>query len=549
LTPKGLDNFSALLSVSHAESESGQVQTNIPQSGSPFDQRLTTNNDPRTINSDTDLVSLDLEYELNDHWSLSTITTYSDVTSSQIDIDLDGGNLESIIGTSIVNTDTFSQELRLTFEHEKLKGIVGAYYFDQNINTENAGQTRVFLANAGLTVPFLIGGFGLDMATAGFVLQQFAPVDPAILNNRSTTSRSIESFALFADVRYELNDKWDIYGGIRWDNEDQINDSNSVLEFANVGDLPDPANFPSPLNQLIGGVNQFILAAADTANRNIPLTDSNIDEILPKLGISYHWTQDISTSFTAQRGFRTGGVGVNIFRAEPFDFDSEFTDNYELSFRSSWLDDTLTVNANVFYLDWEDQQVSVQLSEASLDNQTVNAGSSTVRGFELEVNYQASEHITVFGSLGQAKTNFEEFDVSIPNADGTLTEFDLSGRSFADAPEWTANIGGTYRQDNGFFVNLNANYAEESNAVTNPFNNGLVAGDEGFDLQNDSRVLVNAQVGYEWNEGFGVYLIASNLLDEEYVSLANPNAFSEDRVFTHTLGDPRQLSVSLRGRF
>ena len=56
--------------------------------------------------------------------------------------------------------------------------LIGAYYFDQNIATVGSGQTRVFLSNAGLTVPFLVGGFGLDTATASFVLSQFAPVDP-----------------------------------------------------------------------------------------------------------------------------------------------------------------------------------------------------------------------------------------------------------------------------------------------------------------------------------------------------------------------------------
>ena len=108
--------------------------------------------------------------------------------------------------------DTFSQELRFTFEYEKFSGVVGAYYFDQDIATQNFGQTRTALASAGLTVPFLVGGFGLDPATASFVLSQFAPVDPAILNNTSATSRIVESFAVFADATYHINDKWDIYG-------------------------------------------------------------------------------------------------------------------------------------------------------------------------------------------------------------------------------------------------------------------------------------------------------------------------------------------------
>ena len=100
------------------------------------------------------------------------------------------------------------------------------------------------------------------------------------------------------------------------------------------------------------------------------------------------------------------------------------------------------------------------------------------------------------------------------------------------------------------FVNFNANYADGSSAAINPFVNGLVEGDDGFDMQNDSRVIANAQIGYEWNETFGVYFIASNLFDEEYIDSASSTGFVEGvNPANHTLGNPRQLSVSLRGRF
>ncbi len=546
LSPKGLDDFSALLSFTHATTEDGDSTTDVPQSGSPFDRRIVTNNDAQTISTETDLVSLELNYEINEQWSLAGITTYSDVNTSQIDRDLDGGSLQSVVGSAVEDTQTLSQELRLTFEYKNLTGLIGAYYFDQDIASVNSGQTQVFLENAGLTVPFLIGAFGLNSQTANFVFSQYAPVNPAILNNTSTTTRGISSFALFADATYRFNDKWDIYGGIRWDNEDQENDTVGGFDFVNVGDLPNPANFSSALTPLIQGVNSFILDAASTASQDVPLTDSSVNEVLPKLGVSYHWTDNLTTSFTVQRGFRSGGVGVNIFRAEVFEFDSEFTDNFELSFRSSWLDGALTANANVFYIDWEDQQVRVQLSEATLDNETINAGASSIKGFELELNYILNETLVVYGSLGQAATEFKEFRIVVPNVGAEDTVFDLSGRSFADAPEWTANIGATYKTSDGLFANLNANYADGSDTLVNPFTTGLPESDPDFDQQNDSRVVVNAQIGYEL-DSFGIYFIASNLLDEEYISDAS--RFRERSVSRQSLGNPQQFSVSFRGRF
>lgn len=96
------------------------------------------------------------------------------------------------------------------------------------------------------------------------------------------------------------------------------------------------------------------------------------------------------------------------------------------------------------------------------------------------------------------------------------------------------------------FVNASINYAGDSPSETNPFRRGLRPGDEGFDLKNDARTLINARIGYEW-DNIGVYLVAKNLLDEEYIASA---AFGGGRTISrHTLGKPRQLGISIRGRF
>lgn len=56
--------------------------------------------------------------------------------------------------------------------------------------------------------------------------------------------------------------------------------------------------------------------------------------------------------------------------------------------------------------------------------------------------------------------------------------------------------------------------------------------------------MINVQLGYEWNN-VGVYLLAYNIFDEEYIDAAN----TLGEPATHTLGYPRQLSLSLRGHF
>jgi iron complex outermembrane receptor protein len=546
LTPSNVPDFSALLSLTHATEKYGSITTNVPASGSPYNRRVVTNNDPQTTYSDTDLASLKLDYQLNDYWSLTSVSTYTDVDASYVDYDNDDGPQTLAARSFSENNKTLSQEIRLTIEHEKLTGLIGAYYFDQKIDTAGSGERRFTLASVGVTAPFFQSQFGLDPATASFVVSQYAPLDPALIGSIESTTREISSAALFVDATYEISEKWEVYAGLRWDREKQKNASNARRVLLNAEAIPDATIYPFPLNQLVAAINAQLLANVDNANQEIPLVDANFNEVLPKIGFSYHWTEDLTTSITLQRGYRSGGVGVNPAKSSAFQFAPEFTTNYEFSLRSAWLDGALIANANIFYIDWEDQQVDVQLSSNSFDYETQNAGSSSIKGFELELNYVVSSALSLYGSVGQAKTRFEQFDVVIPTQGGEPVVFDLAGRSFQDAPEWTASIGMTYKPFVAVFANLNANYAGSSSAELNPSIGGLLESDSNFDLQNESRLLVNAQIGYEW-DSLGVYLIASNLFDEEYISRIR--AFDPLSTNRQTLGNPRQLSLSLRGSF
>lgn len=48
------------------------------------------------------------------------------------------------------------------------------------------------------------------------------------------------------------------------------------------------------------------------------------------------------------------------------------------------------------------------------------------------------------------------------------------------------------------------------------------------------------QLGYEW-KNIGVYLVARNILDEEYIAQRSTRYI--------TLGKPRQIGLSVRGSF
>lgn len=546
-TPNALADFSAQLSFTHATTDKGTMGVNVPESGDPFSQRIVTNNDPQKLVYKTEIANLEINYGISEYWHLTSIATHSKVKSSWDDYDDDAGPENSGTRFYHENTKTFSQELRFTYEGENLNGLIGAYYFDQNIPSNYGGITRLSLQSLGLTSSRLMDQFGLSEQIANFAISQYAKFDPAVLDQISSTDQNIKSYAIFSDFTYELNEQWNIFAGFRWDKEKQDNNDTQNLKIVNINDMPIVGNYPVQLQPIFAGLNARLIKQAVDASKPIPVTDTDFNKFIPKLGISYNINEDMTTSFTFQKGYRSGGVGVNSAKASPYQFDSETTTNYELALRSYWLDGALMLNANVFYIDWKDQQVSVQLSSNSFDRETQNAGSSEVKGFELEAFYQVTPELELFASFGQAKTEFTDFEIVIPTQDENKPIIqDLTGRSFADAPEITANIGATYQSDNGIFASVNMNYADSSNADTNPYNRGLKEGDEHFNLQNEGRTLVNMKVGYEWDI-VGLYLIGKNILDKEYISGAALG--TGRRVVRHDLGDPRQISLSLQGTF
>lgn len=224
--------------------------------------------------------------------------------------------------------------------------------------------------------------------------------------------------------------------------------------------------------------------------------EATFDAFLPKAGIVYDVTDDLSVGFTVQRGYRAGGV-VSNFAGQPNEFDPEFTWNYEASVRSQWLNKRVTANANFFYTSWKDQQV-LQIVPAGppffLDVEVTNAGKSRLFGGEFELTALATENLEVFASGAFVRTEFQEF-VALGQ--------DFSGNEFNYAPRFSAAAGATYWFDNGIFISADGSFTDDS------------FDDTANTTKIDSRFLVNARIGYE-AENFEVFAFARNLFDRDY---------------------------------
>ncbi len=539
--PDALPGFRAILTVSQQETDQGVAW--ITPDDTPFEDPQTEFNDPTHSFTESTMGILRLEYDLNEHWGLSSTTSYSDVDYGY-EWDGDAGPEPISVIWDERNDTTWSQEFLGNFDYDAVSGVVGAYFSDLDVYDIYGGSRGLTFNELGipllLVAPPEFGGLGLPPEYAAYILSLYANADPAIVSTDGEYGQTAKTAALFTDVTWSVIDQLDLLAGLRYDREKQENWADTLITILNADQFPDP--FDPTLDpttaQIVYGLNQQFYALAEQASGTEPPVTATFDAWLPKAGATWHWSDDMSTSFVVQRGYRSGGVGSNIARARTYTYDPEYVWNYELSFRSSWLDDRLVVNANLFYLDWEDQQVNVQLSGNSFDTEVVNSGASTVKGFELETFFQITDHWSGYAGLGLADTNFDEFTIMQP--DGAV--YDLSGRAFSYAPEHTANVGVSYFTGSGFTLNVNANYQSESKAAVNPYASGLPMDDPRFDPDNDARTLVNLRTGYAW-DNVGLYLVVSNLLDEEYIAGADTGSYSL------LLGRPRLATVRLEVDF
>ncbi|MEO1367605.1 MAG: TonB-dependent receptor, partial [Acidobacteriota bacterium] len=232
--------------------------------------------------------------------------------------------------------------------------------------------------------------------------------------------------------------------------------------------------------------------------------ESQYDAFLPKLGLSYEVTDNTIASFTFQEGYRAGGRSQSLITLTVSDFEPEQTLNYEFALRTLLPERGLRFNANLFYIDWRDQQVSVRTAlDSEFDLVTVNAGSSELYGLEAQLDYRVTETLDFFSSVGWVETEFTDF------TDG---EESFTGNEFPFAPNLSATAGLRWRPADRWTLDGSVNYQDSyfSDQDNDPA------------FTSDERTVVNLRLSYAWDD-VAVSAFARNLFDEDYLIQAFPN--------------------------
>ena len=170
---------------------------------------------------------------------------------------------------------------------------------------------------------------------------------------------------------------------------------------------------------------------------------------LPKLGLRYSPSDQLTLGYTYSEGFRPGGADVDLIGGGAVSvLRPESLRQHELYAKTSFWDDRVYLGLGAFHYEHEDAQV---------------AGASTVRsalgfpmfgnvpgargmGLELDTQIRLGRGFELSGGLGLLHTE-------ITDAGAVLARF--HGQELPRAPGVTGSLGLTYRAGNGFEAGLN----------------------------------------------------------------------------------------------
>ena len=465
-------------------------------------------------------LSLDASYDVT-----SDLTLTSKTGAVFADYAIDGRTYQSDDPEVLVpvaqrsNTDdgTFTQELRLNYDTDRTRAVFGGYYGRFTTDRIRNDGGDIFA----LVQPQI-------EALAGSAIPPFG----ILLDSRTNDVTDTRNYAAFGEINHEVLPGLTLTAGLRYDYEEfESSNTSEGIEVTFEGTPPPLAPFEPTIATLI----------TEQLGTEDQTAETEFSALLPKFGATYDVTRNASVGATVQRGYRSGGafsliaVGLNTF-------DPEYMWNYELALRSRWLDGRLLANANVFYTDWNDQQVAVPLPENPNFSQTVNAGESTLYGGEVELQALPARGLRLYSSLGLTESEFQTFE---------FQGRDLAGFEFPGAPSTTLATGAIYDRGTGPFGALNVNYVgEHYSEVGSIMEDGELANDPR--LRAGDYTTVDAQLGYTFRV-FGTQTrltaFARNLFDTVAVDRAfvsndrnQPNGIRVDG----RLRAPRVVGLSLR---
>ena len=438
--------------------------TNAPVPDSVFDSYTSL---PTWNKVELEGMSLTINYDINDDWSIKSITS-SRESYSPTNIDFDNTSLRIFDVPAFYDDEQTSQEFQLNYNTDGLTVVSGLYLFD----SDSCGHFDAILEV-----------FGTSLGLPGLTREVRGCVDG-------------KSSAIYGQASFDVTEKLSMTVGARYTTEEKKQTVFNGLVFGTI--------YPST-----GWVPGYIRddAAIDTSIVKVLDDSEKWNRFTPRVGVEYQQSDDVMWYASYAQGFKSGLFNPRASTAEPA-AAPEIVDSYEVGVRSDW-NDNLRVNATFFYLDHKDRQFISVLPGATpsdLNQRLGNIGKSDATGAEFEINYVATDNLDINLSLGFIDAKFSE----ALSYNGTGYD-DISDRfAILNTPDTTANLSFSYNLETAMGDYLvSGNYYYRSDYELSGLDNLLTQ---------DGYGLANLSINWFSDDGkWQVGLHAKNITDEEYL--------------------------------
>ncbi len=414
----------------------GMGYRNSDVSANPFNNN-TGQADQTRVNNSAHGLAITADYNINDE--LGAKLLYSD-RSSDYTAGLDDDSFfDNVLAfPEVGKADQTSVELQFSGDYGNWDFVAGLYYFkEKGINNQDP---TTFLGSPGTF----------------------------------TLSQRMNSKAIYANVGFQVSDRWRLSGGLRYTDDHKtanIDINDSLINYTNSRDWNDTSWELAATYELNNGMTVYGAIQNGYQSGQFPPRPFCLFGFL---------------DFT-----QPGNVSVpNCFEAN----DNITATNYEIGLKGQPMDN-LSMSIAIFYTDYTDlpYQVSVT-TDAGFDTQNIIVDQNSA-GFEWESTWAIGDNFMLHTSLG-----YIDVDVDDPVAVAPLT------------PKWTASISPEYTMDtNSGEVRFRVDWSYRDGMYGEP------TSDPGRFTRIASRGIFNFDITYIPNEGnWNVSLYGTNVTDERY---------------------------------
>jgi iron complex outermembrane receptor protein len=139
-------------------------------------------------------------------------------------------------------------------------------------------------------------------------------------------------------------------------------------------------------------------------------------QFTPKVGIQYQINPDMMAYFTYSKGYNSGGFNGRSGSLETVGpYAPEQVHAFEAGYKSTWLNNRLRINADVFWNIFNNAQeeIIVGLPGGLTSTSVVNAANVTFRGFEIETAGKPTPDWTLSANLGYINAYYNSFTAAL----------------------------------------------------------------------------------------------------------------------------------------